>query len=243
MPIQKSKDEIISELQRYNKELLSKLDNVTEWMQRNLEEKKKIIENDESSHQVIRKHYDDFFWEYKIKAIDDDIFDDILSSEILYQHMLMDATLDGTSIVIGYNKAVDITLEYCLVKPWREYAHKRSKNFIQSQRAEEKLLHQVVYHGYTISLWKLYGILTQDRENLWFFSELFFQFLDEYSYIKTVILSPNFLEIIGNIVTKEYFWSKRHTGSISLSEVQEVRQAVLGNFENKNCILFLLFTM
>lgn len=159
-----SKDEIIAELQKYNRELLSKLENASDWMQRSIEEKKRLIENDESSHIAIKERYDTFFGEHIIESINADVFDDILSSETLYYHLLRDSELDGTGIIIGYNKAVDITLEYVLTKPFRSFARKKSKNFCQSHRPEERFLYEVIYEGYSISIGKLYGILKQ-KEN------------------------------------------------------------------------------
>jgi hypothetical protein len=239
-----SKDEIIAELEKYNKELLSKLENASEWMQRSIEEKKRLIENDESSHIAIKERYDTFFGEHIIESINADVFDDILSSETLYYHLLHDSELDGTGIIIGYNKAVDITLEYVLTKPFRSFARKKSKNICQSHRPEERFLYEVIYEGYSISIGKLYGIL-KEREsiNKWFFTDLFFTFLKEYKYITDVLYKESFYKNLETLVSKEYFGSKRHRGSVSREEVQEVRSIVLGDFKNKDCILYQLFTM
>lgn len=202
----KSKDEIIAELQRYNKELLSKLENASNWMQRSVEENKREIENNPTSHQAILEKYQNFFEENLIPAINDDIFDDILSSETLYQHIVIDSGIDGTGAVIGYNKAVDIALEYVLTKPFRSFAHKKSKNFCQSHRPDEHFLYEVIYEGYSISVGKLYGILKEKETlNKGFFTEIFFEFLKEYHYISETLCNESFYKQLETLVSKEYF--------------------------------------
>ena len=83
--------------------------------------------------------------------------------------------------------------------------------------------------------------ITKPFTKLWFYSEIFKEFLEKYSYIKKIILEPEFLEIYEKIVDLETFWAKRHIWKVDFEDVVATRKYFLWDLENKNCLFYKLF--
>ena len=70
--------------------------------------------------------------------------------------MKQDTSLDGSAVLIGYNKALDMIIEEKIIQTWRKYARKKSSDFLKSKHPQERLLYQTIYKNYTLSIGKLY---------------------------------------------------------------------------------------
>jgi hypothetical protein len=238
-----SKDEIIDELRKYNKELLSKLESASDWMKRSIEEKQDTSYFLKKKH--IEKSLNTFFSPLSLWENASDILDDLMSSEVMFETMKQDTSLDGSAILIGYNKALDMMIEKKIVQVWRNYAKTKSSDFLKSEHPLERLLYQTIYKNYTLSIGKLYGLLKDisEQTETGFFRWLFSDFLDSNSHISKLLFDPRFIEKVEILVEKDYFWSKRHSGSIEFDEVQEVRNLVMWDFTERTCIFYLLLTI
>ena len=52
------------------------------------------------------------------------------------------------------------------------------------------------------------------------------------------MLSDEFFGLYSELIEGEVFGGKRHSGRITREETQKVRELLVGNFENKNAILY-----
>lgn len=241
------KKDIVQELIEKNRELEMKLLHASEWMQKNVSESQDAIEDEVEEIHVwdIKKKITLFLWDFPIWQDEENIVDDLISSEILFHHLQRDPNLDGTGIIIWYNKVLDFLIEKCITSPFRQYAHSRCENIIKSSNHIEKNLHLTIHKWYMLSVGRLYEVLENIKNNYQkgFYLELFERFLEEYGYIKDTLFNEHFYKNLEILVDKEMFWSKRHSGSVSLEEAQEVRRIIAGNLENPDCILIQLLTL
>lgn len=237
--------DIITQLIKKNKELELKLLNASEWMAKNVEEKKDIINgNIEEIHtKDIKNTIINFLWEYPLGSDFENIIDDLLSSEILFAHFKKEQALDGTGVIIGYNKVLDFLIENNITSPFRKYAQKKCKNILVSKNHIESNLHSVIHKWYILSIGRLFEVvqsITFHYGKEEFYLTLFEKFLEEHPHIKHTLLEASFFEELNTLVVSEIFWSKRHAWTINFEETSLAREKIVWGFTNSNCILIKL---
>jgi len=109
----------------------------------------------------------------------------------------------------------------------------------------EKTLNQVVNSGYILWISKLFHILSliKKGEILSDYSKSFSDFLEEYKYIKEVLLDENFYLLLEEIVLSEVLWSKRHIWTITYEETKRARTIFIWDLKDVNCVIYKLLKM
>ena len=242
-----SKDYIIADLIKKNKELELKLLSASEWMSKNIAEKKDVIDGniEEINVNDIKKSIKNFLWDYPLGPDESNIIDDLFSSELLFVHGERDNSIDGTAIIIGYNKVLDFTIEKYITSPFRKFAHARCKNILISSSHIEANLHSTIHKGFMMSIGRLFEILENIKYHYKkeFYLTLFEDFLQEHTDISDAILSDNFFLPLKTLVDKEIFGSKRHSGSVSFADAQEARKIIMGDYKDANCLCIKLLKL
>lgn len=239
---------IIEDLIKKNRELELKLLHASEWMQKDLQEKKDVVNG--NIHEIHTKEIKDtihsFFENFPIVFDKDtNIFDELLSSEILYHHLESDPSIDGTGVIIGYTKVLEYIIDKNITLPYREFAKQNSQDYLKSRKTLEKKVYQTVYKWYILSIGRLYEVLEAIKINSQnsFFVELFKKFLENNPHIKKILLDEIFLEKIQSLIEKDMFWWKRHSGEVTLEDCREVREKCMGNFSQVDCIIIHLLNI
>lgn len=230
--------------------LEQKLKIAKDWMKKEVEKEKRGIQEGKKEIKKIVTPLDimdkinSFFPEVALINVNDDFFDNLISSEIHFANLKNNPDIDGSSVIIWYNKILDSLIESTITKNYRKYALK-SKIILRENDPLEKALHLTVTKGYIIWLWRLFWILERIKnwKKIDEFLESFKHYLDKNSYIKEVILSESFFTNFEKIIKTEIFWRKRHVWTMHFEEVKKIRKLLLWDFKDKNCILYKLIEL
>lgn len=181
-----------------------------------------------------------YFWAANMLGIENSVIQNIILAETMYYHFLDHKNLDGFAVLSSYAKAIDIYVEAYITKPFRKFSNK-NKQKLTLNTLIEKNLYRVIYKWHTLSLWRLYEILShqesyQEDTFLWDFKK----FLDSYRYIKNIILEPSFLALFKELIDSGVFGVKRHIGVVSFEELQQIRKLLVWNFVDTNSLLYKL---
>ena len=133
-------------LEEENKRLKEKLAHAQSWMQKEISEKS----SSQSISHIEEKIYK-FFPAEVLSHFPQDWIKNIVSSELIYSHILSGETLDGMSVIIGYQKTIDEMVELYITKWFRKYVSKHSYISSPINTPLEKSLHIVVTKKYILS--------------------------------------------------------------------------------------------
>ena len=170
------------------------------------------------------------------------VVDALTTAEVNYFNLLQNPNIDGLSVVSAYHKALDALIETIITKWFRKFAKKKWQTVLRKNDPLEKTLNMVVNKWYILGFGRLYGLIKyikQDGE-LYDYGECFAEYLDKYYYLKDVLLEDNFFSQITQLANSEVLWAKRHTWNIAWKEAIKARQLFIGNYENKNAIIYKL---
>lgn len=226
--------------------LEQKLRIAKEWMKREVEEKQrnigdgKKVKKVDSSLDILDK-INGFFPEVALINVNEDFFDNLISSELSFLNLNENTHLDGSSVIMWYHKILDTLIESSITKNYRKFALK-SKVVLRENDPLEKTLHLVVTKGYIIWLGRLFWILekVKKKEKTFEYITCFSSYLDKYSYIKDVLLDDSFYNNFEKLIKTEIFWKKRHSWMITLEEVKKVRKILLWDFKDTNSVIYKL---
>jgi hypothetical protein len=106
----------------------------------------------------------------------------------------------------------------------------------------EKSLHSVVNKWYTLSIWRLYHVIEwiRSKEVSWRYTQLFFNYLEEYKYIENILLNGEVFQNFSELIESHVLWQKRHTGKIDFPQTRDVRKLLIWDFQYKNCLIYSL---
>ena len=197
----------------------------------------------ENIEEIIYHKTMDFLWEEIFMYASKDVLEYVISSEILFFTLRNNKNLDWLWIITSYQKSFDLLVEEHITKPFRKYFHSKKIFPYLENDALEKSLYLTVSKGHILGFWRLFSLLKNIFKDakLWLYSEIFKEFLEKYSYIKKIILEPEFLEIYEKIIDLETFWAKRHIWKVNFDDVVATRKYFLWDLENKNCLFYKLF--
>lgn len=248
-----TKDDLIRE----NHELRSKLELAEKWMAREVAASLQKI-REWAIKKSQRKHFENTFEgekldiiTRKITSLYGDLLDQapkftlerLIDAEIYSETLQKYPHMDGLPIVLAYQKILDAWIEERLVAPWRESV--KSQKFLLSQDPLGKDLENIVKKHYTLSIGRLYQILSLVR---WgdILSPLLRHFVDfsksHESTLFDALVSDAFFLLFSELIDLEIFSKKRHEKKVTFSDVKKLKEIFLwGNTTSKN-LLFLLFT-
>lgn len=238
-------EELLKELE----ELKKKLEAAQNWMRREIESQiKLVIQNKESSitegfEEKIAEKIHSFFTDILLIQTPDSVVENLIMSEVEYELLLQGNRIDPLSVIISYQKVLDACVEKFIIQDFRKYAKKHNCITLSENHHLEKVFHSVVNDGYILWLNKfLFSLLEISKQHISLpYISCFRDFLQRRKELWNILFSPDFLEASEKILWSDIFWGKRHSGEISLSEVESIRSIVVGKFETKSCLIYKLF--
>lgn len=243
-------------LQEENKQLKKKLEIAKTWMKKEITEdikkislakinnstlKEKTCFLNDNIEEIVSKKIQDFFGELMLVNIPAKIIKNIISAEINYYNFRNNPSFDWFSVISSYHKALDIIIETYIISDFRKFS--KDKKLEYSNDSLEKSLYSVVNKNYSLSVWRLFHIIKiikSNEEKKWKNIIIFKDFLENFNFIKNILLDNEFYEIFEKIIKTEVLWSKRHSWRIDFVETRETRKLLIWDFKNKNCIIYKL---
>ncbi len=224
-------------LQQENKRLKEKLAHAQAWMQKEVFTK---ASRQDISH-IEEKIYQFFSPEALIRFSENGI-KNIVSSELIYAHLLSGELLDGMSVIIWYQKILDAMLELSLTKWFRKYSSQHSSLSSPENNPLEKSLYLVITKKYILSLGRLYAILQDisQKKALSPYEKLFYEYLKSRKFLYKALLESDFLLQLHRLMQIQALTEKRHSSSLSKKDTMLARKAITWNFEDRNCLLSIL---
>ena len=246
-------------LEDENIELKRKLSIAKSWMEKEFKKELKNISREKiellsigdrnnffskNVEEIISTSIDSFFWEFMILNTPKIVIENIISAEVLFYNQRPNKFSDGLWVISSYHKSSDNIIEESITKPFRKFAIKSGVKLNKNDPLE-KTLNQVVNSGYILWISKLFHILSliKKGEILSDYSKSFSDFLEEYKYIKEVLLDENFYLLLEEIVLSEVLWSKRHIWTITYEETKRARTIFIWDLKDVNCVIYKLLKM
>ncbi|MDQ7009283.1 MAG: hypothetical protein Q9M94_03250 [Candidatus Gracilibacteria bacterium] len=248
----------LTTLQEENNQLKKKLEVAQKWMKKEIaEDLKKIgkakINNttlkektcflNDNIEDIITDKIQDFFGELMLVNIPSTIIRNIISAEINYYNFRNNPSFDGFSVISSYHKALDIIIEEYITSDFRKFIDKSKLPKYIENNSLEKSLKSVILNNYSLSAGRLYHLLQiiNDKEKLNHYTFLFSKFIKKHSYLEEILLEDKeFFEVYEKIINTEVLGSKRHSGRIDFVETREARRLLIGDFKDKNCLIYKL---
>ncbi len=194
----------------------------------------------ENNEEIIASKIQKYFWDYILMNLSSNITNNIISWEIAYYNLRQNPNFDGFWVISSYHKALDAIVEQIITKWFRKFAKKNWQTILRKNDSLEKTLNLVVNKWYILSIWRLYHILSniKNDKQLFDYWKTFKDYLDKYSELKNILLNDNFLEIFKKLIDSEILWKKRHSWSISFIETRKARKLLIWDFKDKNSLIY-----
>lgn len=245
----------LQEMEKENAFLKRQLEVCIRWMRREVEQSvhqiskrkvRKMTETDregflwENQEAIITKRIQDYFGDILLLNAPKETIAYLVSSEINFYNLSKNPSLDGFGVVSSYHKILDILVEQIIINQYRKFAQKHGATVLRVNDPMEKALHLVVTKKYIFSLGRLFGLLQMIRngEKLYDFGHTFVSYLEKYPNLRDFLLSDSFFSLFEKVVASDVFGGKRHSGSISLADTKNTRTWIMGDFTDKNGILY-----
>jgi len=236
-------------------ELQEKLKIAETWMSREVKEAVKKISKrkitsmtcstrdkflKENIENIISNKIREYFWDYILMNLSTNIINNIISAEISYYNLRQNPNFDGFSVISSYHKALDAIIESIITKWYRKFAKKNWYTILRKNDPLEKTLNLVINKWYILSVWRLYHLLSNIKENknLYDFTKAFKLYLDKYQDLKNILLNEEFLKIFKQIIDSEILGKKRHSWNINFQETRKARKLLIWDLKDKNSLIY-----
>lgn len=240
-------------LEEENKRLKSQLEAARSWMKREVNSAEKDIALHKSQKDTNNLYHDNleeiiqdkiygFFPAEVLSCFPVDAVENIISSELIYYHILQGWHVDGTGVMIWYQKVLDAMIEMYVTKWFRKYIKKNNISSHPKNIPLEKAFYSLIEKKYILSLWRLYESLKKIKkwedlsEYLWHFRD----YLKSRDFLYKSLLESNFLLQLESLIHLHAISDKRHSGSLSPDDTQRARNACIWNFEDTTSLLYIL---
>ncbi len=241
------------ELEKENKKLKEQLWEAILWMKRQIQEStlrigkekiskfmKKIRKDylDAEQVEIIKQEIENYFGKV-IEKSPKNTTERIIDAELYWFQLQKYPNMDGTAIIMTYQKILDLWVDEYIVKPYRKYEKILTIDIARPQNANETILYNAIYKKHTISFSKLFPLIQKTTQSK--IVNHFHDFLqqEEMKYWK-LFHNEIFFKKYTQIVNSEVFWKKRHSDKISFIEAKETRKIIIGDFQDHTGILYLL---
>lgn len=229
-------------LKQENIDLKHKLEVAQKWMQSQVSWAQNTIQNKWALRDEIEQKIYNFFPPESLANFPNNWMENIISAEILFEHLLSWEDFDGISVVISYGKIIDQMIELYITKWLRKYISKNNTSLKYINNPLEKSLRLIIEKKFTLSLGRLYQCLdeiSKSKPPTPYLLE-FSNFLKSRAFLWDILLSKAFLLQLKCIIDSHALTDKRHTGTLSKSDTISARDAIIWDFQNTECILYLL---
>ena len=167
----------------------------------------------------------------------------ILSSELIYYHMLHTSSIDWVWVLVWYQKILDAMIEIYITEKLRDYIQRSELSLWKPENIPlEKSLYRVIHKKYSLSPGRLYQVLSHiSQKNLdYTYEKVFFDFLESERNLKNILLDSQFLLQLESLIEQDVTGEKRHIWFLWLPETTSIRDLYIGNFQNTNSLLYIL---
>ncbi len=241
-------------LKQENTELKRKLQIAESWMQKEVQgqihnlSKKHLREQSslscenfisEEMEDIITTKIQSFFSDTPLYDIPQGFLENIVKSEVGYYILQKWIGIDNLVVTIGYQKCLESIIEYMITAPFRTWAQKNISPTKSCSPLEDSLK-KVIEKKYMLWIGKLYHTLTHTESGA--YQKGFEVFISQNTDLKNTLLQKGFLVQLQQVVESEVFGNKRHSGEISIQEVDMIRLLCTGNLTSKDCLIHTLFS-
>lgn len=183
-----------------------------------------------------------YFWSEVYMYFSDTIFRELIWSEILFDTQNFHPDIDGSAIILWYQKVFDIFVENSITKSFRKYVHKGGRLRSHDDTHLEKSLFQVIEKGFILSAGRLYEFLKNHIKNTpaRYCEQLLRNYIDTNMHIKQYICTKYFISSLETLIRKKILWEKRHSGCVSKKDTQIARKLYIWNLQEQESLLLLL---
>lgn len=240
-------------LKKHIQELEEKLAVAQSWMRREIESQTKVIiqerENEElerrDTHlqEEITENISSFFWDILLLQAPEETLENLIRSEVEYRFLSLWYQIEPLSVIISYQKILDAWIERYITKGFRKYAEKKQCVHLKVNNPLEKIFHSVVTERYILWVNKFLSSLLciQEGGELTPYIQCFSLYISEKTSLWNLMKNQDFKASCNIILKKDFFGGKRHSGNISQDDISELRRIMVGNWKDKNCLLYKLF--
>jgi len=203
---------------------------------------KKNIAETPITHEEIQTKIYNFFPPESLSYFPENWISDMISAELIYEHLISGDKLDGIAVIISYWKILDQMIELYVTKWFRKYVLKHGENIQWKNTPLEKSIRSVVEKKYILSLGRFFQLLSIIKlgNALDSFALKFSEYLKSRPTLEKCLLSDNFSLQWKRLMATHALSDKRHSGILSLKNTQEARECIVWNFSDTQCLLYIL---
>ena len=219
-----------------------KLYHAQEWMRREvLAQKNHIWEHTRSENDILET-----IWKYfppKIfMSFSESCVKELITSELLFDTLSLHPIIDGSWIILWYQKVFDTLFENWVTKWYRKYVRKYRKPQKPENNPLEKSLYLVIEKWYILSAGRIYEILEniKNKKEVWFYEALFISYLKTSSELEMSLPKGFFLIHLQVLMKKKILWEKRHSWVLSYDDTLLARKIYIWDLRDTNSLLWIL---
>jgi len=229
-------------LKQENVELKHKLEIAQKWMQSQVLWEQNNIQNKWNIRDAIEQKIYNFFPPESLSNFPNNGVENIISAEILFEHLSSWENFDGISVLISYGKILDQMIELYITKWFRKYISKNKLSPTYINEPLEKALRLIVEKKYTFSLGRLYQALEliTKWQKLNPYLKEFSEYIKSRDFLLDTLLTPAFLLQLKCIINSQALTDKRHSWVLNRKDTISVRNAIVWDFSDTNCLLYIL---
>ena len=240
-------------LEEENIQLKKQLAAARNWMSSEVTDARKQITKEQTqwdTHSLYHENLEDiiseriysFFPSEVLSHFPDGWVENIISSELIYYHIIHGWHVDGTWVILWYQKVLDSMVELYITKSFRKYVKKHSSSRALENDPLEKSFHAVVEKKYILSLGRLYSVLhnIKTKKKLLPYSKDFLSYIKSRSFLEKSLLHSDFLLQLEMLIHLHALGEKRHHGSLSPDDTEKARNICIWNFTDTNSLLYTL---
>ena len=229
-------------LKQENLRLAEQLKNAQKWMQEEVSWAQKTIAKKWSFIESIERKVYTFFPPEALSHFPSDGVENIVSSELIYKHLLEGDKIDGTWVMIWYQKVLDAMVELYITKWYRTYASKNNSHLSHTNNPLEKSLELVIQKKHILSLWRLYQILKRiNKEKIeGSYLRSFHDYLKSRSFLEKALLETDFFLQLQSLVHMHVLTEKRHSWKLNYTDTLKARDICIWDFTDTNALLYIL---
>lgn len=222
-----------------------KLQHAQEWIRREVVAQKKHLWEKTRSKEEILETLQNYFSPEVYIHFSDTILQELISSELLYDLQWKHPDIDGSAIILWYQKVFDTLVEKYITKACRKYIKHYWELPSPQNIPLEKFLFQVSHKGFILSSGRLYELLRDIKnwKHSWYYANIFHEFIEKNVLIKKCLLESNFLLHLEWLIKIQVLWEKRHSGTVSRKDTQFARHAYIWGLEVKDSLIFLIASL